>query len=369
MLMLKVSQTDLAAGKLAGVSPFHAVQHEYVRFVSTPFTLQSPPTDVAESCGDDPSFVCQRLHDLTDGNEQLTEVLDWLLGRPLSILFILAVSWVVTIVARRYVRRLVKRLVAPDRAAASQRLRLLGIDRPERLIGAEQDPRRNSRATSISNVVGSTLTVLIWTVAFILIIGELGFNLGPFIAGAGIAGVALGFGAQSLVKDCIAGLFMLIEDQYGIGDIVDLGEATGQVEEVTLRTTVLRGIDGTVWHVPNGEVQRVGNKSQLWSVAVVDVDVAYDSDLDRTRELMLSTANEVCSTAEWADDVLDEPIVLGVEALGADGISMRMVVTTTPGSQWALQRRLRESLKQSFDDAGIEIPFPQRTLWLRGDDA
>ena len=107
-----------------------------------------------------------------------------------------------------------------------------------------------------------------------MIIGEFGLELGPFIAGAGIAGVALGFGAQSLVKDCIAGLFLLIEDHYSIGDIVDLGEATGQVEEVTLRMTVLRGLDGTVWHVPNGEVQRVGNKSQLWSVAVVDVDMS-----------------------------------------------------------------------------------------------
>ncbi len=337
--------------------------------MSTLAALNILPSSVTDSCGADPSFLCERLYDLTGGDETLTELLDWLFGRPLSILFVVIISWVLTIIARRYVRRLVKRLVDPDRAATARRLRLLGVDRPEKLMGSEPDPRRASRATSISNVVGSTLTVAIWTVAIILIIGELGFDLGPFIAGAGIAGVALGFGAQNLVKDTIAGLFMLIEDQYGIGDIVDLGEATGQVEAVTLRTTVLRGLDGTVWHVPNGQVQRVGNKSQLWSVAVVDVDVAYDSDLDRTRELMLSTANEVCGAADWAEDVLDEPTVLGVEALGADGITMRMIITTTPGSQWALQRRLREALKRSFDDAGIEIPFPQRTLWLRGDDA
>lgn len=365
--MSGVSQNHVATGKLAAASPFHSVGHGYVRVVSTPRIPQAPPSDITDSCGDDPALLCERLYDLTGGDENLTELLDWLLGRPLSILLILAVSWVLTVIARRYVRRLVKRLISPDHAATTRRLQLLGIDRPERLIGADPDPRRGARATSISNVVGSTLTVLIWTVAFILIIGEFGLQLGPFIAGAGIAGVALGFGAQSLVKDCIAGLFMLIEDQYGIGDIVDLGEAMGQVEEITLRATVLRGLDGTVWHVPNGEVQRVGNKSQLWSVAVVDVDVAYDSDLDRTRELMLSSANEVCGAPDWADDVLDEPTVLGVEALGADGVTMRMIVTTTPGSQWALQRRLREALKRSFDDAGIEIPFPQRTLWLRGD--
>ena len=212
----------------------------------TPLFSAALPVSVADSCGTDPSFLCERLYDLTDGDENLTEILDWLLGRPLAILLIIAVAWILTVIARRYIRRIVKRIIAPDRAAAARRLRQIGVDNPEKLMRAEPDPRRMSRSTSISNVVGSTLTVLIWTVATILVIGELGFDLGPFIAGAGIAGVALGFGAQSLVKDCIAGLFMLIEDQYGIGDIVDLGEATGEVEEVTLRTTVLRGLDGTV---------------------------------------------------------------------------------------------------------------------------
>ncbi len=334
--------------------------------MSSTAVLNVLQSSLEDSCGPDPTFLCERIYDLTDGNENATEILDWLFGRPLSILFVLVIGWLLTIIARRYVRRLVKRLVAPDRAATARRLRILGGDRVEALM-AEPDPRRSSRASSISDVVGSTLTVLIWTVVIILVIGEVGFDLGPFIAGAGIAGVALGFGAQSLVKDCIAGLFMLIEDQYGIGDVVDLGEAVGQVEEVTLRTTVLRGLDGTVWHVPNGEVQRVGNKSQLWSVALVDVDVAYDSDLVQTRELMLSTANDVCSQSEWSDEVLDEPTVLGVEALAADGITMRMIIKTTPGSQWALQRTLREALKRAFDDAGIEIPFPQRTLWHRNE--
>ncbi len=325
------------------------------------------PETLDDACGDDASFICERVYDMTDGNEDLTEVVDWMLHRPLTILIILAAAWAATRLARRYVRRVVRRLVAPDRTATARRLQQIGIARPETIIGDEPDLRRSSRSTSIANVVSSTVTVLIWSIATILIIGELGFNLGPFIAGAGVAGVALGFGAQSLVKDCIAGLFTLVEDQYGIGDIVDLGEAIGEVEEVTLRITVLRGLDGTVWHVPNGEIRRVGNKSQLWSVALVDVDVAYDSDLDETRELMLSTTREVCESEGWMAEVLGEPTVLGVEALGADGITMRMIVKTTPGSQWALQRQLREALKSSFDAAGIEIPFPQRTVWVRGD--
>ena len=317
------------------------------------------------TCGSEPKFVCEQVFEATGGNEALTQIADWLIGRPLSVLATVVVAWIATRIAQRYVRRLVKRIVAPDRDATVRRLAKIGIDNPASLIGTEPVPRRDARATSISDVVGSTITAVIWVVAFILVLGEFGFDLGPFIAGAGIAGVALGFGAQSLVKDCIAGLFMLVEDQYGIGDIVDLGEAIGEVEQVTLRTTVLRSLDGTVWHVPNGEVQRVGNKSQLWSIALVDIDVAYDSDIAAAKNLMLSTATEVCASKQWSPDVLDEPIVLGVESLGADGITLRMIVKTSPGSQWAIQRELREALKASYDNAGIEIPFPQRTVWVR----
>ena len=317
------------------------------------------------TCGSEPKFVCEQVFEATGGNEALTQIVDWLIGRPLSVLATVIVAWIATRIAQRYVRRLVKRIVAPDRDATVRRLAKIGIDNPTSLIGTEPVPRRDARATSISDVVGSTITAVIWVVAFILVLGEFGFDLGPFIAGAGIAGVALGFGAQSLVKDCIAGLFMLVEDQYGIGDIVDLGEAIGEVEQVTLRTTVLRSLDGTVWHVPNGEVQRVGNKSQLWSIALVDIDVAYDSDIAAAKNLMLSTATEVCTSKQWSPDVLDEPVVLGVESLGADGITLRMIVKTSPGSQWAIQRELREALKASYDNAGIEIPFPQRTVWVR----
>lgn len=333
-------------------------------FATTPELLEA----LQDGCGDDPSFICEQVYDLTGGNEDVTQVIDWVLHGPLLILVILAIAWIASRLARRQVERAVERFVSSDSSAATRGLRQIGIDLSEAIRLDEPDPRRQSRATSIANVVGSTLAVSIWVTATILIIGELGFDLGPFIAGAGIAGVALGFGAQGLVKDCIAGLFVLVEDQYGIGDYVDLGEASGEVEELTLRVTRLRSLNGTVWHVPNGEVRRVGNTSQLWSVALVDIDVAYDSDLEETRKLLLSTTQEVCRSEAWTEDVLEDPIVLGVEALGADGITMRMIVKTTPGSQWALQRRLREALKSSFDNAGIEIPFPQRTVWVRGEN-
>jgi small conductance mechanosensitive channel len=160
---------------------------------------------------------------------------------------------------------------------------------------------------------------------------------------------------------------MLLEDQYGVGDVVDLDEATGVVEKISLRTTVLRGVDGTVWHVPNGYVTRVGNRSQLWSVALVDVDVAYDCDLAAARQVIIDCASELVATEEWSAVVIDPPQVLGVEALGADGITIRVTVKVHPGAQWGLQRALREALKAALDGAGIDIPFPQRTIWVRRD--
>ena len=325
--------------------------------------------DLTNACGEDPGWFCERVFDWTDGNETASKLTDWFLDTPLQILLILLVAWVAARLLRRYLRKVVTRVVMTDHSGTSARLRQLGVD-PGSLIGpAPRDPRKAARADSIASVVGSTATVLVWSIALILIIGALGINLGPLIAGAGIAGVALGFGAQSLVKDCISGLFMLIEDQYGLGDVIDVGEAVGTVEEITLRATVLRDVNGTVWHVANGEILRVGNMSQQWSIAVLDLDVAYDADLDQVREVMLTAANEVCESDEWREKVLEPPQILGVEALGENSITMRMVVKTAAGEQWALRRLLRERVKARFDASGIEIPFPQRTVYLRGDDA
>jgi small conductance mechanosensitive channel len=306
------------------------------------------------------------VFDRTDGNETAANLADWFVDKPVQILIVLVVAWVLARLARRWVKRFVQRVVAPERSS-TERLERFGIELPEAFQPLAQDPRRTSRANSISIVLTSTSIVLIWVVAALIVAGVFGIELGPLIAGAGIAGVALGFGAQSLVKDCIAGLFMLIEDQYGIGDVVDLGEAVGVVEEVSLRTTVLRSLDGTVWHVPNGVVQRVGNRSQLWSVAVIDVDVAYDSDLEQARTLLQQAADEVCETEHFQEQVLEPPQVLGVEALAADGISIRLTVKVTPGAQWELQRAIRQHVKDVFDRSGIEIPFPQRTVWMRVD--
>lgn len=318
-----------------------------------------------DSCYDQAGTLCRWVYDRTDQNETLAVLTNWFIDKPFRILMVVVIALIATRLARRWVSRLVQRLLAP-KASAGDRLEKVGIDIPDTLL-APPDPRRESRAASASVVLTSTIIVAVWAIALLTILGIVGVQLAPLLAGAGVAGVALGFGAQSLVKDCIAGLFMLLEDQYGIGDVVDLGEAVGVVEEVSLRTTVLRGIDGTVWHVPNGVVQRVGNRSQLWSVAVIDVDVAYDTEIDRARQLLQRAADEVCAREEFETTVVEQPRVLGVEALGADGITLRVIVKVEPGTQWDLQRALRQHVKSVFDASAIEIPFPQRTVWMRTD--
>lgn len=228
--------------------------------------------------------------------------------------------------------------------------------------------RRVQRLDALSNVIDSVIAVVVWSMALLTILGvTFGVNLAPLIAGAGIIGVALGFGAQDLVKDFISGLFMLAEDQFGVGDIVDVGEATGVVESVSLRSTRLRDVTGTVWHVPNGEIRRVGNLSQEWSRALLDVGVAYGADVDAAAGVIKAAADEVAADEAFADLFLAEPEVWGVEELGDSAVAIRLVVKTVAGQQWAVARELRRRIKLRLDEASIEIPFPQRTVWMRPD--
>lgn len=337
---------------------------------TTSLDPEAPIGGLLDACGADPGWICEWVYESTE-SERWAELADWFIGRPLMIIIIIVAAWAIRRIARRAANRVIHQIVVRDRSAGFRQLERLGIQPPSVLLDndedAERELRAEARARSIAAVLGSTISVLVWTIAVFLIIGELGIRVAPFLASAGIAGIALGFGAQSLVKDCISGLFILLEDQYGIGDVVDLGEAVGTVEEIALRTTVLRAIDGTVWHVPNGEILRVGNMSQLWSIALVDVDVAYDADIEHAQSVMLQAANELCADAEWSDGVVEDPSLLGVERLGADGVTLRLIVKVSPGTQWALQRKLRQQIKGALDAAGIEIPFPQRTLWIRNE--
>ncbi len=227
--------------------------------------------------------------------------------------------------------------------------------------------RRELRATTVATMAKSVSNAVIMTIVILMALAQFGINLGPLVAGAGIAGVALGFGAQSLVADFLSGIFMLIEDQYGVGDIIDMGEASGTVEDVGLRVTRLRAVDGVVWYVRNGEIIRIGNMSQGWSRALLDVGVGYGEDVSRVRTVLGQVAGELATDADWKDLLLEEPQVLGLEDLAADSVVVRLWVKTQPGEQWGVARELRQRIKARFDAEGIEIPFPQRTLWVRNE--
>lgn len=280
---------------------------------------------------------------------------------------------VVRFAITRSVRRLIARQAARDAAFEQQEavlapggaLRHLSALRPGH--GAERSERLRQRAGALGAVLRSVTSIAIYTIAIIMVLGEFDISLGPLLASAGVAGVALGFGAQSLVRDFLSGIFILVEDQYGVGDIVDLGEATGTVEEVTLRVTRVRDLQGTLWHVPNGEIRRVGNQSQLWARVILDVKVAFDTDLTEATAVVKEVADGLWREGSEDTPILEEPEIWGVERFGPDAIVLRLAAKTEPGLQWALARELRVRIKQAFDDHGIEIPFPQRTIWLRGE--
>ena len=294
------------------------------------------------SCDEDQTWVCRTVLDATH-NEGLADLANALVGTVGRILLVLILAWLASRFLRRAIERFGARVMLGDSVRAA------------------------ARSTSLVQVLRSVSTALIWSIALITILGELDVNLGPLIASAGIAGIALGFGAQNVVKDLLSGFFILVEDQYGVGDIVDLGEASGTVEELSLRTTRLRDVQGNLWHVPNGNIERVANKSQEWARALLDVSVAYGTDIDRAIEVIKATAEHLRADPEWEDAILDPPEVWGIEQLSADAIHVRLVVKTRPAEQFRVTRELRRRLLQAFDRSGIQVPNSQHTVWLRED--
>jgi small-conductance mechanosensitive channel len=295
-----------------------------------------------------------------------SELVLWTVASVLEPLLVAAAVLLAAAVALRFVRRALRRMV--------QRAKYPGSMLPGGLLGAEvadeqrvTRARRDQRADALGTLAESVVRVVVWGFAILTAIGTIGVNLGPLIAGAGVLGVAVGFGAQGIVRDFLSGVIMLVEDQYGVGDVIDTGMASGVVEEVSLRTTRLRDLNGVVWHIPNGAITRVGNMTQEWSRMLVDVDVAYETDVDRALELL----SDIVARFEQRDDVSErlvgEPMeVVGVQALGESSISIRITAKTLPGQHWALGRLFRQVVKRELEAAGIEIPYPQRTVWHRG---
>lgn len=342
-------------------------------FAATLIAQATPEAGPAAACGDAPGVVCKLLYDWT-GNGTLARAVEWVVTKPLKVILIIALAFVLSRMLRRGIQRLVDRLVAQreSRAHSAEVEAAEGTagGRRERTASrarrlAEQSERGRQRAQALGTVLRSLVSVIVWGVTALIVLAEFGVNLGPLLAGAGIAGIALGFGAQTLVRDFLSGLFMLAEDQYGVGDVIDVGDASGVVEEIRLRTTRLRDLDGNVWFFPNGEIRRVANKSQLWSRAVLDIAVAYSADLDVATRAIKEAADSVWRESAPGATVLEEPTVLGVQDLGDSAVTIRLMLKVDPGEQWAVSRLVRRRVKDALDAAGVEIPFPQQVVWLR----
>jgi small conductance mechanosensitive channel len=302
------------------------------------------------ACADEAGTWCSRFYEWTN-NDFIANSADTIVSTSLSIALIL----VLATIARYLIHRAIYRVI--EGATNSRVSRLIG-----RAPGLRRDPssaasqRSIQRAHTIGSVLRSISSAVVLSIGAIMILAEFGVNLGPILASAGIVGVAVGFGAQNLVRDFLSGMFMLLEDQYGVGDIVDLGEATGTVEAVGLRITTLRDTAGTVWFVRNGEILRVGNKSQGYAVAVVDIPVAHSADIAEAIELIGTISQERVGREDLAGAVIEPVEVLGVERVGPEGVTLRLTVKVAPGKQWLVQRALNASLTDAFDDARVPRP-------------
>ncbi len=284
-----------------------------------------------------------------------TEVL---VERPIRILSII----IVALIVRWLLHRFINRLTRPVQTGQIPRILQPLKERVENsgLLenGGTLWERRTQRAAAIGSVLKSFVSIVVFVTALLLILGELDINLAPLIAGTSIVGVALGFGAQSLVKDFLAGMFMILEDQYGVGDVIDFEQATGTVEAVGLRTTRLRDVNGTVWYVRNGEVVRVGNKSQGYAQVVLDVPIAATTDIESASSALRHVAEQMHAQDEWAGVFLGEPEVQGVESMTRDETVIRLVARVRPLEQWRTARELRRRIRDRLDRLDIPAGEP-----------
>lgn len=321
----------------------------------------------SESCSDGED-ICDWVFTET-GDQRLATVADWLVGKPSALIGLLLLGLVIRWLLHRLIDRVVKRAevgMLPNRFS-----RAVTGGRVGTALNLQESPgstRRVQRAATMGTLLKSIVTGIVLAVVLTMMLSEIGVNIAPIIASAGIIGIALGFGAQSLVSDFLSGIFMIFEDQYGVGDEVDLGEAVGTVEAVSLRVTRVRDVNGTVWYVRNGEILRVGNMSQNWARTVLDISVAYGEDIARVQRVLADVAHDLWEDDDFRGVIIEEPSVWGVQDITADAVVVRVALKTAPLEQWAVAREMRQRIKGRFDHEGIEMPHAQRVVWTRSGD-
>ncbi|HXF37928.1 MAG TPA: mechanosensitive ion channel family protein [Actinomycetota bacterium] len=277
---------------------------------------------------------------MEEPTQAAAEAAGWFAAHGVKVLAIVGVAVVVTVVARLLVRRFRRKL--EGMTSATQELNL-------------------QRVATLTSALSAAAVVVIWTIALLMVLNEV-TNIAPLLASAGVAGVALGFGAQSLVRDGLSGFFILLENQFGVGDAVEIqstaGPVAGKVESLTLRVTVLRAFDGTLHVVPNGNIQVVSNRSRGWARAIVDVRIAYGEDVERVRQILEELFEEVRRDPLLREWIMDGPSILGIEAMADYALVIRVVAETRPSKRWDAERSLRERIARRLDQRGVRVPLP-----------
>lgn len=315
----------------------------------TPVLAQATEASLTDICGppEDRDQLCRLVYRWTEnaGLAETAAVFD----TALRVLLILVIAAVVAWLLRRSISRF------GDRMERRIQRRLERGEERGLLDSGRYRSRRFQRLRAITGVLRGVAGVVVWITALLVILDTLGVRLQPILAGAGLASVVIGFGAQQLVRDVIAGISMLVEDQYGGGDWIDIGGTIGQVERVGLRATSYRDLDGVLWHVSNGEIQRVGNLSQQWSRSVLDVPLALDSDVPTAKAILHKVATDLQQDPVWGGDILGDPEIWGVQDFGPSGLTIRLVMPTKPMANWDINRQLRERIHHAFERAHIRM--------------
>jgi small conductance mechanosensitive channel len=270
-------------------------------------------------------------------------------------LFAHAVRIAIILVSAYVLNRIVKAIFAKGREHIAERMAALR---------GGADPELEKRAATLSSIARKAIGVVIWAVALIMALREAGFDVTPILAGAGVAGVAVGFGAQHVVRDVISGAFLLLENQIRVNDVAIINGTGGLVEQINLRTTVLRGLDGTVYIYPNGSITSLGNMTHGFSYYVFDMGVAYKEDTDRVSEVLKGVADELMKEEQYAKVILAPLEILGVDKFADSAVIVKARIKTLPVQQWAVGREMNRRIKKKFDELGIEIPFPHMSLYF-----
>ena len=269
---------------------------------------------------------------------------NWL-NIAIVIVVLIAIIIIVKVIAKR-LRRLVERNNSDDRIMMRK------------------------KTFTFTSVISNLITVAAFIVAALVIADEIGISVTPLLAGAGVAGIVFGFGAQSFIKDLINGIFILMEQWFQVDDIITIGDTTGKVEKFNLRTTVIRDLKGTVHYIPNGEITRLSNRTQLWSRAVVEIGVHYGHQTDKVIAVLEEVFDDIMADKNYKKTILERPSILGdggVSELGDSSVVFKMVCKVKAGEQWTIERQLRKRIKDRFDEVGIEIPYPSNNIYMRGE--